>query len=1793
MADNNLNIAQASIGLNLDRITSQVSSGMLTYSLNAQTENYDGTSVTYQNESANTLCVSFPEGYVAIGKENIIQLSKVIYFITNPTTGNSQIGSTDLDGCVYTPIIDDANNDLKLQFNIEYPIQKVIVKTTNCSTQFYWTDGLNPRRYVDLNNLPWKDEPNPVDIFNPIQLIGQLDTNKILVQPNFSIPIITPISVLTGGELVTGTYQFAIQYCSIRGVSHTPFFSITSPLSIFENEITPNFNTTTTQAISINISNLDTTALYSYFNIAVIKTINAITSVDLVGTFPIGGQNYNYTYTGTEKSPIVLTIDDIFQKQDYYDTAQDVFEVNNIIGWDNLTSSEVVNYQQIWSNVHLQWETWKVPYNQFEGYNNGINTESLRGYMRDEVYPFEGCFLLQNGMQTNSFHIPGRVQTDFDIIPPVATDNLDSASILTDPCANPILKPRWQVYNTGTLIGYTNEYLTTTISSDCYVGSYQYGEMSYWESTDTYPNNLNVWGDLANKPIRHHKFPDSIITHIHDVNNTVDNNPSFQHSIFPIGVRIDANSLYQAILTSNLTQEQKNQIVGFKITRGNRVNNKTVIAKGLFNNVGKYTYVPPLGQAVDEQTYYYPNYPYNDLSPDPFFTQNLIKDHSGFRPDQALNGFSSDDGRSRFVFHSPDTHFYQPSLDAGLYTKIETIEYGESYGHFVAVDEDAKYLFLNANGYKVAFGAGVASVVNGVVTYTTPWDYQIGANLAPENFGPSFTAMLDILNKTLPYNIFTYSFNSYGLYNKFYPVPNDIGNKIRAIDFCKYLDSNYDSIENGNIINNYNREGSVYLNTNNNLPYPNEYDSSITPDTSRYTLSSYLNIAQLDDFFNEFLANNNIITIDEIQDSIPNSSFQGPPVLVFNISTYNLQDFIPTINSIYKYTSNNNTIGTLQIIDINLTLTSQNIGSNIVWSQAGTITALLLTGELNQIEGTCLYGSNNTSGTGTSQFVYNNQNQGIPSQVGIINQLVFDSGVDTSLYVNFDSFSPTTYAQSLLGDNSNAYSGIYDAYTTPPITSIEGINALNISNPSTIEDFNSIIAYDAFYEAYSAYLIANSELHTPETVRQANISSYYGSIKNNLLNPYGQIYSYETIDTGFYTTLFQSNGTNFIEFDTVFGGDIFINRFAFKNKFPFFEDNTVKDPDQTDIQYDQIANLTYPMFWFSTRPVDTSTKIANDVSQYASKIINNMSTADALQWIIGGIEAGVMTFDILKDILKYLAVRNVNLDNNDPQQLYEKGLIYLFAYGIPYFFVESEVNTDYRQATNEREGNFYPNVSKAIPDDWVQEANVSIELDNSYNYNQTYSKQNKENLFTHLRPDFDPNEICFTYFPNRAIWSETSSVEDLDNNWLTYKPANYKDLPKSYGSLTSIDSLENNQLLVRFANKSQLYNAVTTVNVSKGQPASLGTGKLFEGQVIDLSHTDIGYAGSQHKLLLKTEFGSIFVDALRGQIINMSRGGQMQDLADRGLDKWFSANLPFNILKVSPNIDIDNNFNGIGLHGVYDAFYQRIILTKIDYLPLVTIDYIDNQFIVDGKVVALDDDNYFCNKSWTLSYCFKTNAWTSFHSYIPQFYIGYPNYFQSGFNSQTWTHDRSITNYTNFYGNQCRYILEYPFTYKIQDEILQNVKDYTSARKYIDFYSFYEPDETIYFNKAILYNSQQCSGILNLIPKQKNNLATYNTYPKLNSNSKDILLVKSDNFYNYNTFWSILKDNSQPMFFTSCDMTKDDKALNQDNLDYTNRDYRKAQIRAKDLKIRNILDNRNDIRLISHFVISPTAISYK
>jgi hypothetical protein len=256
---------------------------------------------------------------------------------------------------------------------------------------------------------------------------------------------------------------------------------------------------------------------------------------------------------------------------------------------------------------------------------------------------------------------------------------------------------------------------------------------------------------------------------------------------------------------------------------------------------------------------------------------------------------------------------------------------------------------------------------------------------------------------------------------------------------------------------------------------------------------------------------------------------------------------------------------------------------------------------------------------------------------------------------------------------------------------------------------------------------------------------------------------------------------------------------------------------------------------------------------------------------------------------------------------------------------------------------------------------------------------------------------------------------------------------------------------------------------------------------------------------------------------------------------------------------------------------------------------ITKQNLIDGYTVIVDDDvnTIVIESKGKCSTSINVSVGTATKEQLAAL-----NYTVCNTGSM-WRHLTDVINYNKYYGNIEPYVIEYPFAYQSYDEILQNVKDYSKVFNYLPIPDGVFNDnaqiqvDNQWFNKAVLYNGQQSTGILELVPKPINNLRQYLAYPIYNEFSKTITYTKSDNFYQYNTFWGLVKNKALPLFRTSCESLSVDKVVNQVNMDYGKRSFKKEPLRAKDLKVRHILDNSSEAHIVSQFIITPAQISYK
>jgi hypothetical protein len=1474
----------AQLGLNQDQTLNQIKPGTLTYALNAMVENFDSNSVNYQNEPGNDFCVSFPEDYVLIGNHFINEQNKHIFLLTNPMTGNSEFGYMINGDCVYRKLIDSD----ELGWNIKYPIHKIVHRITNCSTEIYWPDNI-ARRYMDIDNIPYKLAETS-ELCDP-QYTNELDVNQLSMQPKFSIPDLEVKDVDTGGEIEAGVYQFTIQYGDASSNPFTSYYSVTNPTPISDPfRTTVNFNYTVGKSIIVDIKDLDTTGQFQYFNLAVIKTINGVSSPELVGTYFIDNPNKTIIYTGQKVDNIRLSMNDIFEKFPYYEIASDLTAVQDVLVWDGLTSVDRINYQSIASKITLQWETYELPVE--EDYSDELNSTNLRSFLRDEVYPFEIVYLLDNGKQTDGFHIPGReisvadqlhgivLETDSDFIgEPTNIDNVGVGS-----------SPYWKIYNTATVLGNLSPTDGEKINN---ATPYQYGDFSYWESTDIYPCNEDVWGELSGKPIRHHKFPDVLISPISRPSIEYNGTLTIQRDyIYPIGVRINIDQIKALIDTSELTLQQKNQIVGFKIIRGDRATNKSIVAKGMLRNVNKYV--------RESQTFFFPNYPYNDLEEDPFLNST----------NNAWTLVAEPFIINVMQFNLPE--------DAPIKTYFEV-----------------KYTDPNTN--KEA---------------TQPY-YELGEHILCSVTVPVIQGM-GVKNKMFqtaggPHpdaiNVGTVGYANYDIYT----VERCHAHGVRALF--------YDSVEGPTSVW---CKGSLGSGTRKYTIHVKR-DTTPTQGDGKGTLcSNLIEEVRIDDCS----VNNPLQAITDIGIEPYRQIFNSPETSFGQ----------PFLGNVLKIENVMYGAGKAHFVEVK---------DNAKYR--------LLTMEAQEDALT----SSNNLGKMSDPFNASAMFSAYQSYLEI-----YLNGITRKNYAySFNSIASYDYS-AVVGNNGNKQRMLdISRYLIPGVQNVGDLyNINNYQRESSVflktdEDKPALLypsdvtTLPTGIKDHSRFTISGSgKCSTPALEQDISVVSYYASLKNIFVNQWGQIYSYEIVDTGFQRKL--SDGGQSV----LFGGDTFISKFAYKTKLPFFIDNRVNAPDDSDIFYDEIGNIAYPKYWHSARSI---------LKDFGADGVGNMSNI---------ISYKAHNFDCPNS--QVLVPEDAAPDTN-PNRTYYDGYFYLFAYGIPYFYCETSYNVDLRQATNNREGDFWPHVSTGIPDDWVQESFVSIINDNTYNYNITYSKQNKETSFTHLPPDWS-DQLCFTNYPFRAIYSDSQNT-DADNrvnSWLTYRALSYYDFPQNYGKLISLDGIQNKAVLARFENKTLMYNNLLTIDTSNPQAAYVGNPNMFKGAPpIDFAETDLGYVGTQHKMLLRIPQGQITVDAKRGQVF-LINGTSAQDLSGfgSGLNKFFTHNLPFNILNYFPDADIDNHFNGIGLHGVHDSNYDRILITKLDYKPLsddikynnetkeyyIEEDLSENVTVI--KKVDLNDPDFFCNKSWTLSFNMNTKSWISFHSYLPNWYIGENNYFYSGLN---------------------------------------------------------------------------------------------------------------------------------------------------------------------------------------------------
>lgn len=680
----------------------------------------------------------------------------------------------------------------------------------------------------------------------------------------------------------------------------------------------------------------------------------------------------------------------------------------------------------------------------------------------------------------------------------------------------------------------------------------------------------------------------------------------------------------------------------------------------------------------------------------------------------------------------------------------------------------------------------------------------------------------------------------------------------------------------------------------------------------------------------------------------------------------------------------------------------------------------------------------------------------------------------------------------------------------------------------------------------------------------APIASYYGVMKNNLPNQYGQIDNIEWIDTGYNGRIDWGNDLQTTRTDTIFGGDTFITRHTRKIKVPMFMEDRVIPNQLTnvpllnqDIQLSSLPNIGYPRY-FMDYPVslDYNSSIQtlfgdvavqnNNRADYnflcfssSGKSWKDTGLAAAILGSVAGISFGVATLPITVGVISGVVSKNLGDD------LYLKGKYVHSFYGVLDFLCESDYNEEYRHGENIKEKNFYPNVSNV--QDWTQESYVPMDYDNFFLYNRDYSKQNKENPNFVLNNDYKrEKEDCKVLHPNRVIYSLQDNDNDdrFDGN-LVYLANNYFDFPKSRGKLLLVKGVNSGKVLVLQENGAALYNSYISLATDLAT-STVGQNTLFNKSLPTLYlEVELGFGGSQTTAHSTSEFGTFWMDNLRGQVLRYS--DTIEDIVTPEDNWWFKENLPFKILKDFPDYDITNNYKWLGCTITYDSRFKRVIFTKRDielraeYRGLVTYD--GDFFYYEDEVFNENSDKFFCNKSWTITYSPILKKFISFMTFTPNFYVPNQNYFSSGINYSLnnkdselgfWHHLLTTKSYQVFYGELNPFLFEYSVPTKASTKVLESVEYIAEFQRFQDNLSHATIIGKTY-NKALIYNQYQTSGNLLLEVKQKNNLQQILKYPKQNLDSRTILTENVEQIWKFNNFYNIALQNGHPIMVFECE----------------------------------------------------------
>jgi len=211
--------------------------------------------------------------------------------------------------------------------------------------------------------------------------------------------------------------------------------------------------------------------------------------------------------------------------------------------------------------------------------------------------------------------------------------------------------------------------------------------------------------------------------------------------------------------------------------------------------------------------------------------------------------------------------------------------------------------------------------------------------------------------------------------------------------------------------------------------------------------------------------------------------------------------------------------------------------------------------------------------------------------------------------------------------------------------------------------------------------------------------------------------------------------------------------------------------------------------------------------------------------------------------------------------------------------------------------------------------------------------------------------------------------------------------------------------------------------------------------------------------------------------------------------------------------------------------------------------------------------------SWTVSFDTKTKSWLSFHDWHPDYVMassrGFLTYKYAGYDSFIWKHANfTSSTFCRFYG------IEYPWEIDYVSSTGQTVNTTRSVEYLLESYVYDRDGIDRFqvldhnFDEAIVYNTEQTSGVLRLNATPKNNAPMILGFPKVNLSNIDILYSKEEQKIRFNQFWDITNDRGEFFAGTLVQQSIWDtelngyiRVLNPNNLNYAKPAFQRKKFR--------------------------------